>query len=219
MIQTKEDLKNYLQADFARFGRKPNVKDWLLKNEWAYVYRYLWVLRHVEYHLNVGHKLRYLWYFFWYKRLCYDLKVDIKSNNLGPDFRLMHLGALVRIKKHCRMGRNCTMLPGVVIGNKHLQSGEEFISIGDNCYIGLGAKIFGAVKIGDNVTIGANAVVTKDIPDNAVVGGIPTRIIWIKEKKYSQCVGRDKSLIISEYNVVGAFRPAPSALHTERRAA
>lgn len=53
------------------------------------------------------------------------------------------------------------------------------VVVGVNCYFGLGAKILGAVKIGNNVTVGANAVVTKDIPDNAVVGGIPAKIIKI----------------------------------------
>lgn len=42
-------------------------------------------------------------------------------------------------------------------------------------------KVFGRVKIGNNVTIGANAVVTKDIPDNAVAGGIPAKVIKIKD--------------------------------------
>jgi serine O-acetyltransferase len=43
----------------------------------------------------------------------------------------------------------------------------------------LGVKIFGKVTIGDDVVIGANSVVTKDIPDNAIVGGIPAKIIKI----------------------------------------
>ena len=93
----------------------------------------------------------------------------------------MHLGALVRIKRNCRIGKNCTILPGVVIGNKQLDGDESWVTIGDNCYIGLGAKIFGEVHIGDNVIIGANAVVTKDIPDNAVVGSIPAKILKINE--------------------------------------
>lgn len=44
-------------------------------------------------------------------------------------------------------------------------------------YIGPGAKMFGSIKIGNNVAIGANCVVTKDIPDNAVVVGIPGKVI------------------------------------------
>lgn len=181
MIKTSYDLHKYLAADLDRLEKKPNIKDWLLKNEVWYIWRYMYTLRHVEYHLNSKHKLRFLWHFFWYKRLCYNLKVDIKPNNLGPGFRLVHLGALVRIKRDCKIGKNCTMLPGVVIGNKYFNSTNETVIVGDNCYFGLGAKVFGNVKIGNNVTIGANAVVTKDIPDNAVVGGIPAKIIKIKQ--------------------------------------
>ena len=55
------------------------------------------------------------------------------------------------------------------------------IVIGDNCYISTGVTILGPVTIGNNVTIGAGAVVTKDIPDNAIVGGVPAKIIRIKE--------------------------------------
>lgn len=181
MIKTKTDFYYYLSEDLKRYGGKaPTVKDWFLKNESWYIWQYMRALRHVEYHLNTGHKLRYLWWFFWYKRMCFDLKVDIKPNNLGPGFRLVHLGALVRIKRNCCIGRYCTMLPGVVIGNKTLEGDDSWVTIGDNCYIGLGVKIFGQVTIGNNVSIGANAVVTHDIPDNAVVGGVPARVLKMK---------------------------------------
>lgn len=182
MIKNKKDLFYYLSEDLKRFEKgKPTLKDWIVKNEVWSTWHYIYALRHVEYHLNTGHRLRYLWWFIRYKRLCFDLKIDIKPNNLDSGFRLMHLGALVRIKKNCSIGKNCTMLPGVVIGNKHLNGDNEFVSIGDNCYIGLCAKIFGHVKIGNNVTIGAMSVVTHDIPDNAVVAGIPARIIKLKQ--------------------------------------
>ncbi len=181
MITNKTELKDYLTEDLKRFNKKPTLKDWVLKNEWAYIYKYIKTLRYLEYYLNSKKKLPYLFYFFKYKRLCYKLSIDIKPNNVGPGFRIMHLGGLVRIKKNCRIGKNCTILPGVVIGNKHLNDDNSWVYIGDNCYIGLGAKIFGQVNIGNNVTIGANAVVTHDIPDNAVVGGIPARIIRIKK--------------------------------------
>lgn len=100
MIKNKEDLKEYLIADAKRFNnKKPNIKDWILKNEWAYIYKYIKTLRYLEYYLNTNNKILYYYYFIKYKRLCYNLSIDIKPNNLGPGFRLMHLGSLVRIKK------------------------------------------------------------------------------------------------------------------------
>ena len=191
MIQTKHDLKHYLSEDLKRFdNRKPNIKDWILRNEVWFIWKYIYTLRHLEFYKNNKNNknaLMYYYYFYKYKRLCYQTKVDIKPNNLGPGFRLMHLGSLVRIKKNCSIGNNCTILPGVVIGNKHLNEDNSFVNIGDNCYIGLGVKIFGNVTIGNNVTIGANAVVTHDIPDNAIVGGIPAKIIKYKNNEESSC--------------------------------
>lgn len=181
MIQSYKDLKEYLSEDFKRFNENITFKDKILRNEKWYSWHYLIALRHVEYHLNMNHKIRYLYWFYIYKRMCFNLKIDIKPNNVGPGFRIMHLGALIRIKKNCRIGKNCTILPGVVIGNKHLENDNSWVYIGDNCYIGLGAKIFGQIMIGNNVTIGANAVVTHDIPDNAIVGGIPAKIIRFKQ--------------------------------------
>jgi serine O-acetyltransferase len=49
--------------------------------------------------------------------------------------------------------------------------------IGDDVIIGSGAEVLGGIIIGNNVTIGANAVVTQSVPDNVVVGGIPARVL------------------------------------------
>jgi len=81
------------------------------------------------------------------------------------------------------IGHNCTIFQQVTIGSNSLldSSGLGAPRIGDNCYIGAGAKIIGNVNIGKNVRIGANAVVVKDVPDNSVVVPCEQRII-IKEK-------------------------------------
>ena len=49
--------------------------------------------------------------------------------------------------------------------------------IGDNCFIGPGVKMFGNIKIGNNVAIGANSVVNKDVEDNVTVVGVPAKIV------------------------------------------
>lgn len=65
-------------------------------------------------------------------------------------------------------------------GNRHYPGVPV---IGNNVYIAKGAIVIGGITIGNNVTIGANAVVTKPIPDNAIVAGVPAKIIRIKDEK------------------------------------
>lgn len=182
MIRSRKDLHDYLAQDLARYDKRPNIIDRILNNESWYIYHYMRNLRYLEYYLNIStgklkHPL-YYWHFYRYKKQTFRYKIDIKPNNLGPGCRLFHLGSLVRILTNCTIGPNCSIQPGVVIGNRRLVANpEHWVIIGENCYIGLGAKIFAPVTIGDNVIIGANSVVVKDIPDNAIVSGIPAKII------------------------------------------
>ena len=182
MINSIEKLHSYKTEDLKRYGNhKPTFKDLILHNESWYIYQYIKHLRYVEYYRNTKKsKILFLYHFFKYKRLGFKLKITIYPNTVGPGFRIYHVGDFIHVKPTCRIGRNCTILPGVVFGNKYEQADNAPVVVGDNCYLGLGAKIFGSVKIGNNLTIGANSVVTKDIPDNAIVGGIPAKIIRFK---------------------------------------
>lgn len=180
MMHSLQDCHDYFFEDLKRLdNKKPTIKDWILHNEKWFIYHYIKHLRCVEYYKG-RNKFLFLWHFFRYKRLGFKLRFTIYPNTVGPGLRIYHTGDFIHIGPNVRIGRNCTLLPGVVFGNKHEYSDGEEVSVGDNCYFGLGAKIFGSVKIGNNVTVGANSVVTKDIPDNAVVGGVPARIIAIK---------------------------------------
>lgn len=89
---------------------------------------------------------------------------------------IYHYGYLI-VNGKVRIGKNAILYPGIEIGDK---DGTGCPVIGDNVMICAGAKIFGPLKIGNNVTIAANAVVTKDVPDNAIVGGVPAKILKMK---------------------------------------
>lgn len=177
----KTELRKYFTEDLKRFNnKKPSIKDYILHNEVWYIFHYIKHLRYIEYYKDKN-KLLFLWHFFKYKHLGFKLKITIYPGTIGAGFRIYHAGDFIHVGKNVKIGKNCTILPGVVFGNKTEKEDNSPVTVGNNCYFGLGVKILGSVKIGNNVTIGANAVVTKDIPDNAVVGGIPAKIIKIKQ--------------------------------------
>tara|TARA_R110001592_G_scaffold148193_1_gene372971 strand:- start:2835 stop:3266 length:432 start_codon:yes stop_codon:yes gene_type:complete len=84
-------------------------------------------------------------------------------------------GIAVVIHKRTVIGKNCIIGSNVTIGGR--SRSIEVPVIGDDVYIATGAKILGAIYIGDNCVVGANAVVIKDVPANSVVAGIPAKII------------------------------------------
>jgi len=95
---------------------------------------------------------------------------------IGSGFYIGHFGGIV-VSPKSKIGKNCNISQGVTIGQTNRGSRKGFPIIGNNVYIGPGAKIIGGVTIGNDVAVGANCVVTKDVPDNAVVVGVPGRVI------------------------------------------
>ncbi|PFH87077.1 serine acetyltransferase [Bacillus sp. AFS088145] len=91
---------------------------------------------------------------------------------IGKCFKLEHFFGVV-IGRDVVIGDNCKIYQQVTLGEKN----GKFPKIGNNVVIFSGAKIIGDIIIGDNVQVGANAVVLHDIPDNSVAVGIPAKIL------------------------------------------
>lgn len=97
------------------------------------------------------------------------------SARLGRGVVIEHCGAIV-IHGSAAIGDGCIIRQGVTLGNRYLSRPLDAPQLGANVNVGAGAKILGAVTIGDGAQIGANAVVLCDVPAQATATGIPARV-------------------------------------------
>ncbi|MGE8423392.1 MAG: serine O-acetyltransferase [Sphingobacterium siyangense] len=182
MINSREDYLYYLEEDRKALKEKKRnfftqfLRDFFFPN---FLYVFQRKLRKVEYfkntQTNVLRKLFYLYLYSRYRKYQLKLGFSIPLNICGPGLSIAHYGTIV-INGNAKIGANCRIHIAVNIGANN--GSKKAPIIGDNVYIGPGAKIFGDISIADNVIIGANAVVNKSVEeDGAVVVGIPARKI------------------------------------------
>lgn len=185
MIKTKEQLLFCLKEDRKRNNVSSSQLNYWLRllthEEHACIYHYIRNLRHCEYHLNNSkksffQKLLYYYYKIRITQLGSKYNIFIRLNTCGFGLRILHLsgGGGVRIEA-LKVGNYCGFNAGVLIGQKDGEENRPII--GNHVAFGPGSKAFGNLQIGNNVFVAANSVVTKDIPDNCIVGGIPAKII------------------------------------------
>jgi serine O-acetyltransferase len=176
MITSKADYRFYLEADRValcqtRRGPRPFVDD-----TWAYQR----LLRKVEYYTNCKRS----WIFHPYSLFLY-FRLHLKGQRLGflifpnvfgPGLAIPHRGSIM-VSPNAHVGENCRIHVGSQIGSE-VRFGDRAPTIGNNVYIGPGAKLFGDLVIGDEVAIGANAVVTRSFEaPHQSIAGVPARKI------------------------------------------
>ena len=109
------------------------------------------------------------------QQIRFGIGISYKTK-IGPGLYIGHEGGIV-VSEFAVIGRNCNLSHQVTIGVSRRGARAGVPTIGDNVYIGPGAKIFGALSIGENAAVGANCVVTRDVPASGVVVGIPGQVI------------------------------------------
>lgn len=179
MITTKEELAYYLKCDKVALKipdhqRKPKF----MRDE---IWRFQISLRNLEYYsrkTSLFGKIIYAFRRIKHHRLAVKCGFSIPINVFGPGLSIAHLGTIV-VNSNARVGCNCRIQEGVNIGSTNGSSKAP--QIGDNCFLGSGAKVIGDITIANNVAIGAGAVVVKDcLESNVSLGGVPARIISTK---------------------------------------
>jgi serine O-acetyltransferase len=176
-INRFSDLKFFIKKDLLAKGKKSIIKEFIASP----VFRFTILLRVNEYLSNSNILFR-IFPLIWYKRLGVRLGLSIPLNVFDYGLSIVHYGLTI-VSPDAEIGKNCRIHAGVNIGGsagfKAKGDNKKYApKIGNNCYIGPGAKLFGAIIIGDNNVIGANAVVNKSFKNNNItIGGIPAKII------------------------------------------
>ena len=114
---------------------------------------------------------------------------------IGPGLVIDH-GMGVVIGETAEVGENCLLYQGVTLGGTGKEKGKRHPTLLSNVVVGSGAKILGAITIGNNVIIGANSVILKPVPDNAICVGVPGRIT---RKKIVRMTTEDGMVEVMDY--------------------
>lgn len=186
MIDSKDAYRHYLEQDKIALGRRKDRRPGLFGDE---IWKFEILLRKVEYDLNCRRGLSALvigkYHKFRFHRLSVRLGFTIPPNVFREGLSIPHYGTIV-VHGNVRAGKNCRLQEGVTIGATG--GSHEAAVIGDNCYFASGAKVIGAVRIADDVAVGAGAVVTKDIIEAGTTwAGVPAGKISDNDSHANLC--------------------------------
>ncbi len=181
MIKSRLDYLRYLREDQIARGEydqslKQKIKGIISPSPtWLFQKK----LRKYEYFLNVKRgpfaKLRLLFINRSFRKISRKLNFTIPPNVFDSGLCILHYGTIV-VNSKCKIGKNCRVEVCVNIGAS--AGRPEAPIIGDNVYIGPGAKIYGNIILGNNIAIAANSSVNKSFKeDNILIGGSPARKI------------------------------------------
>lgn len=157
-----EDLRSYREGVLAqgfwalqiyRFGHaRFKYKSKLIRWPWGLLHHILSKLSEIIFGIYIGPKA-----------------------NIGRRLVIEHFGAIV-VHGEAEIGDDCVIRQGVTIGNRNLDKPLDAPKLGSRVNVGAGAKILGKIVIGDDVDIGANAVVIRDVPAFHIAVGVPAVI-------------------------------------------
>ena len=176
MIQSKNDYRYYLEADKRALGITKKYPSFFEDEIWKFER----LLRKIEFYTNCRNRSFWKFYLFYLRWRLHNQSIKlgftISQNIFGPGLCIAHHGTIV-INDSVTIGANCRIHTCVNIGTA--AGPQELVpKIGNNVYIGPGAKIFGDIQIADGIAIGANAVVNKSFLEPGItIAGIPAKKI------------------------------------------
>lgn len=178
MIDSKEKLKEYLKYEKEQYNLPDNFR-YILKSiansEQIIIWKFQYLLRKTEYHMNVHNTLRYMFRLRQLNKMRNKYGLHIGLNVFDKGLKIMHLGSILT-NGNAKVGKNCAIHINTALVAQGVSSGVP--SVGNNVVIGTGATLLGDITIADGIAIGANALVNKSFNEpNIAIAGIPAKKI------------------------------------------
>lgn len=179
MIKTRVELKSTLKFEKKLYWEKySRLEDYITSNNRIKIYRFLCLLRKTEYHRNndgLIHKALYVFYKRRKNVLGRKLGIEMGHNCFDAGLLIYHAGNIV-VNGNAKIGKNCKLHGSNCIGNNGFDNVCPII--GNNVRLGVGAKVIGNVRIANNITIAAGAIVVDSFEEEGItIGGVPARKI------------------------------------------
>jgi serine O-acetyltransferase len=174
-----KELVDTLKCDLYRYkganGIKSFAKIYLIKPEFKYIV-WMRLTKYIGTKGKIFTPIKVL-SLLTLKRYSYKYGINIPyKTDIGKGFFISHPGEIT-INEFSKVGINCNISQGVTLGQANRGKNKGYPVVGENVYIGPGAKLVGNVHVSNNCCIGANCVVTKDVPENGVSVGIPNKTV------------------------------------------
>lgn len=174
-------LKSFIKACLELYEDANNIKE---KDPAANNILYV-IFMYQGFHSLVFHRIAHWFYkchLFFLARLISQIARFFTGIEIHPGAKIgrrlfIDHGMGIVIGETATIGNDCTIYHGVTLGGTGKDKKKRHPDLGDNVLVGCGAKILGPIKIGDNVKIGANSVVLKDVQKNTTIVGIPGKEI------------------------------------------
>lgn len=172
-------FKRLVAQDLYRYAGSVDLLSFLRTWRWERGFRVTLLTRFCYFCLHHPLARRSIYYpsIVLQRRMCarYSVFLDA-STEIGGGLYIPHALGII-VNRNCVIGRNCNLGHLVTLGVANRGERQGTPTIGNNAYIGVGAVVFGGIRVGHRAAIGANAVVARDVPDDAVVVGAPARVI------------------------------------------
>lgn len=175
MIKNKKDYKMYLDADRIALGKEYRKPKFVHDEIWKFER----LLRKTEYYTNCRRDVigkiysMFLQFYYYKKRLKYNTYIPL--NVFGPGLSIAHFGSIV-VNGNAKIGKNCRIQESTTIGATN--GSDKAPIIGNNIFIGSGSRIIGEIEIGNDIAIGANAVVINNFKEDGItIAGVPAKKI------------------------------------------